>query len=54
MIELTQIGNLLPARERFDNPQEGRVYLPLVAPTIRDDSRYWFILDERSKDKAGR
>lgn len=50
MKELTQIGNLLPPRAGFDNPQEGRVYLPVVAPTIRDDSRYWFILGYDDKE----
>lgn len=52
--ELTQIGNILPPRERFDNPQEGRVYLPIIAPTIRDDSRYWFLLNEEDKVEEDR
>ena len=43
---IEQIGNLLPDRDGWDNPQEGRVYLPVVAPTIRFDSRYWIILIE--------
>ena len=48
MIELMQIGNLLPPREGFDNPQEGRVYLPTIAPTIRNDNRYWFLLENKA------
>lgn len=42
--KIVQIGNLLPPRKGFANPQEGRVYLPSgLGMTIRDDSRYWVI-----------
>ena len=48
-----QIGNILPPRKGFDNPQEGRVYtVDDVSPTIRNDSRYW-ILDVYELDKKG-
>ena len=50
MKKVVQLGNFLPPRERFDNPQEGRVYLPIIAPTIRDDSRYWFIFQHDDED----
>ena len=40
-----QIGNFLPPREKFDNPQEGRVYsIDFEAPTIRNDSRYYIYM----------
>lgn len=38
-----QIGNLLPPRKGFDNPQEGRVYSTDEAPAIRNDSRYFIL-----------
>lgn len=50
-----QIGNLLPPRKGFDDPQEGRVYtVDDVSPTIRNDSRYWMLeKDESEDDKRG-
>lgn len=36
VIKRIQLGNLVPARKNFDNPQEGRVYCILgLGPTIR-------------------
>lgn len=52
-----QIGNILPPRKGFDNPQEGRVYSTWdVSPTIRNDSRYWIIevYEEDNTDKYDR
>lgn len=49
-----QIGNILPPRKGFDNPQEGRVYtVDDVSPTIRNDSRYWILEDEGEDNNRG-
>ena len=45
-----QIGNILPPRKGFDNPQEGRVYSTEdVGPTMRNDSRYWLLINDMAK-----
>lgn len=45
-----QIGNILPPRKGFDNPQEGRVYSTEdVGPTMRNDSRYWLLIKDMAK-----
>ena len=34
--KIMQIGNIVPSRKGFDNPQEGRVYsIDGIAPCIR-------------------
>ena len=45
---ILEIGNLVPPRENFDNPQEGRVYGGGgIAPTIRTKAdSYWTIMYE--------
>lgn len=49
-----QIGNLLPDRKGFNNPQEGRVYdKDDISPTIRNDSRYWILEVYEDDNSAG-
>ena len=51
--DIIQIGNCLNPRVGFDNPQEGRIYsLDGICPTIRNDSRYWFLFYDDSADKC--
>ena len=46
-MKIMQIGNIVPPRKGFGNPQEGRVYSPIgLMCNLRDDSRYWVILTE--------
>ena len=39
-----EVGNFVPPRKNFDNPQEGRVYTDEgLSPTIRTCAPYWIV-----------
>lgn len=47
-VKVMQIGNIVPPRKGFSNPQEGRVYSVFgIAPCIRNDSRYYVQVHEK-------
>ena len=42
---IIEIGNLLPPRDPFKSPQEGRVYLgDGLSPSMRNDSIYYVLM----------
>lgn len=46
-----QLLQLIKPRAGFSNPQEGRVYSIFgVAPTIRNDSRYYVLLVDKKEN----